>query len=215
MVYSGHICVYGIHFPDYKTLRLFLELFLNVRQDVKMLILFANRFEESNVWSMLPKDMIKLIFSKVHPELPNYDFSESAWTFEIVEMCDRLLRDYGYPSLTVNKKRCCYDDGSFYLGFYLGDHSVVYRESVEEYENFDTYYDSMIKQLAEIKSTYKNVDRTIVDSIMRFKQKLEEVECVCENEDYEVCLSCELYGDLAYSLEFNTYTYANDCESCS
>ena len=62
MVYSGYILIHGIQFEDRKELFVFLKHILGIKPKIPDIILKASK-DTSNVWNIISKDVINLIFS--------------------------------------------------------------------------------------------------------------------------------------------------------
>lgn len=53
----------------------------------------------------------------------------------LIDLFDEILEMYNYEFM-IDTQRCCYDDGSFFLGFHIGNTSFVYRNNIDEYDDF-------------------------------------------------------------------------------
>lgn len=121
------------------------------------------------------------------------------------DLIDKFLNSEGYEAM-VHRKRCCYDDGSWYFGYLLGSTDFVYRDSVDEFPTFDKYSSDMHDQLDRIEKEWVS-KQTQIRKELRSIRTLFDASCA-EGDLWE-----QWDGDLDMALAF--YKYANDCESCS
>lgn len=155
MVYSGYVCFYGFVFKSREALVKYLSSYIGIPSEVAYTILLARKHCQDNVWSQVPRDIVKLIFSYVKPDLTYMLDDENV----MVDEFD--LRPWGYD-FEFDRNRCCYDNGEIYFGYSLGQANVVYRNSVDEYDTFEEYHQSKTTEMMEImRYFYKNQTRFV------------------------------------------------------
>lgn len=204
MVYSGHIVFYGIKFDNIQLLEYFLKRFLNVPIAVKQIIFLASAYDEKCQWYRLPRDIVNMILEMVEPELPEIEDPEDV--YEISFKFKILMKEHGYI-LDLDYKKCCYNDGTLFLGTILGNLNIVYRSEVESYKNFADYQTSVMEQFDRIRKANKQIDHSVYRKIQKVLDRSKTCQNCKENE-HDIC-DCDL------DLEVQVYTYADDCESCS
>jgi hypothetical protein len=69
--------------------------------------------------------------------------------YEEEELINNFLSNEGYE-IQVHQKRCCYDDGSWFFGYFVGSTSFVYRDLIETYDTFENYYSRDQRELDRI-----------------------------------------------------------------
>lgn len=225
MVYSGHICFYGIRFDDIKVLELFLKQLLAVRPDVRHLMLLAQKYDPNSPVSKISKDALKLVFNYVTPGIPTYE-GDKFCAMEYADWLTSYIQD-NYPSrnvdgkqlktIEVGVKRCCYEDGTFFLGFDLGTMDVVYREEVRSYNHFDKYESTMRRKIDKIKHNRDKIDPLIEEKLQSMLTLYYNNCPICDDESRDVAeqhLEGPCYCDINQEA-LMVFTYANDCESCS
>ncbi len=180
MVLSGHIAFYGVHLENDDEMWTFLRKYQLLKFQT---ILLAHRYDEGSLFGMLPYEIVSTILDYCVIYRPD-DEDIKNWgrcDYEqfIAEECN---------SIEITQQRCCYDDGSRFMGFNLGDTYFAYRDSIDEYATFDSYIQKYYKQLRKIKKTHRKLE-----------EKITEFDKICSVLGY-----LPLY-----------YTFANDCENCS
>ena len=110
--------------------------------------------------------------------------------FDLVRKANQQLREAG-SSLSIDMKRCCYFDDTFYFGVDCGSTDFVYRDEVDTYQNFVDYHATMLEQLEKLKKNWED----------HREQAIEELK------------KCETLEGIEGGPKF--YKYANDCENCT
>ena len=123
--------------------------------------------------------------------------------YEQEDLINKFLTEEGYQ-IQVHRKRCCYDDGCWYLGYDLGSTEFVYRDCVEEFRTFSEYSNSMQEQLDGIEKKWTSIQTQVRKELQSIKKLYNST--VEHNEEFDKF-------DEEYDLGF--HKYANDCESCS
>lgn len=214
MVYSGYVLFYGISLT-LDELKVLTRLLLEIHPKIKDMLYGKGRYN-SEFSRCLPKDIISMIFSYVEePDLvkfQKYLDLKDIKPFEIVFYSSQILESHGF-NFETDTQRCCYDDGTIFFGFNLGETSFVYRDSIDEYDTFDDYHLAQKEQLDAIKELYDESKENI-DS--NFERLFSVVEYIMDtkNPPYpNLEIIDDIYDYLQNSLKF--ITYANDCENCS
>lgn len=226
MVYSGYIAFFGFTLPrgdkdgkdgddrEYKISEIYITLIkklLSINIPVKQLILLAHKFDENNIWHHIPREIIEIIFSYVNMDKEVDDIILMDEASYVEDECistllqnhfnvNKIMKKDDGKSLCVMSKKCCYNDGTKFIGFELGSTNFVYRSEVEEYDSFGDYRDAQMKQLRNIQNYYDKNKKVMEEILKAMISTLEEY--ANRDEEFEVP-------------EIKIYTFANDCESCS
>ncbi len=123
------------------------------------------------------------------------------------ELINNFLSDEGYK-MDVHIKKCCYNDGSYILGYSLGSTNFVNRNSVDTYNNFEAYYTGMHRQLSKIENKW-------VDTQIEIRKEFSNLRKLYEATNDNYSDSFQDSGEIDDVFNIMFYKYANDCDSCS
>lgn len=128
------------------------------------------------------------------------DLDDDRWEQE--NLVNTFLSEEGYD-IRVHRKRCCYDDGSWYFGYWLGTTEFVYRCMVDVFSSFDDYDRRMRDEL----------DRVEMEWAKKQIQIRKELRNIAKLYNASIGEGDKFDDDPDLSPSF--YKYANDCEYCS
>jgi hypothetical protein len=197
MVYSGYVCFYGIHVRSREDLYDVIALLWGYR-GADAVLLLAHQFQPSSIWTKVPKDIIKMIldFKRAQEKLDLKgapDFNEMGdGPYELEEYVSPFLNEM---RMELGYLRCCYFDGSFFVGVCLGGTDFVYRSQLRDYVTFEAYNEKVMEQLTNIEKTHAKREA----DIEKIKKRM--------NRHFR--------GSKFAELPMKVFTWANDCESCS
>lgn len=126
------------------------------------------------------------------------DFNNNLYNVEVIE---EFLSENGC-TFSVDTKKCCYNDGSFFIGFELGEFEFIHRDYVEDFSTFEKFEISINCQMTYLKNVYQK-EKPRMDT--EFDKMIALINANCS--DYE---EFEDFHDPP-----RIYKYANDCEHCS
>jgi hypothetical protein len=97
-----------------------------------------------------------------------------------------------FEYISFDSQRCCYADSeNVFIGVDIGNYDVVYRSSIESYDDITIFHKEYTDKLDALKKYYTNNEKEI---------------------KYEFEKLAELY---LIEGEPRFYSFANDCESCT
>ena len=118
--------------------------------------------------------------------------------YEIKEFLDILFSDKNIDSLEFLFLPCCYFNPKYvFLGFYIGQLDVQYRNKVNEYNSIEDYYNNYFKMLEDIKEDYSNSINKYEDDIHNLFVNFPKIKEFLKKDDIKF------------------YTVPTDCESCT
>ena len=115
------------------------------------------------------------------------------------DIVNEFLLSEGYNA-KVHRKTCCYDDGTWFFGYMLGETNFVYRNNVEEFDSFEQYQTFVQSQLDMIEREWLKL-RSIIQKEFNSIKKLYKASN--DNGDND-----NVWTDPSF------YKYSNDCEYC-
>jgi hypothetical protein len=160
-------------------------------------LLLAHQLQ-GNIWSKVPKDIIKMIldFRRAQEKLDlkaDPAFNEAPDQYELAECVDPFLNEM--DGLELGYFRCCYFDGTFFVGVGLGGTDFVYRTQLREFDSFEAYNENVMEQLTRIEKAHAKREA----DIEKIKKRMNRL----------------FRGSRFAELPMKVFTWANDCESCT
>ena len=108
------------------------------------------------------------------------------------------MKDIRIEKITMNTMPCCTyqeDEKHIFIGYFLGGVCNQYRDSIEEYQDFQSFYSEINDQVQQLKVNYD--------------QEIEQIK-------REMRTLYEIYPKLDEIQNKNIYyTIPNDCGSCT
>lgn len=96
-----------------------------------------------------------------------------------------------YPGLDATHKRCCYFDGSIFVGLVSRGAEICYRYSDEEYDSPVEYLNNRYGHLNKLRTDYESRWFSVEPTLLLFMK------------------------DFGVKSKKKFYAFTNDCESCT
>ena len=106
-----------------------------------------------------------------------------------------IFENKGYKFINLIYQKCCYHRVyEVFLAVELGNVSVIYRNNIEKFNDFQHYENDIQSELDEIKEYYLENETEILKEFKKFSTEY-NLDCIFTKPEF--------------------YKIANDCESCT